>query len=149
MITYQTESNSIHYTLERLKCGFCNKYVKEVIEIKPQQYFCFISGGCYYKRFPSFFSNGVESIKVRLIVDVDFDIRKEVHKKRRQEVTPKVRYRILKRDGFKCVLCGKTARDTKLEIDHIHPISLGGDSSDKNLRTLCADCNGGKSNEMV
>src|SRR3990172_12750345 len=53
------------------------------------------------------------------------------------------RQRILERDGDRCVECG--ARED-LEIDHIEPVSNGGNSDDSNLRTLCADCNSAKGN---
>ena len=35
-----------------------------------------------------------------------------------------LRYDILKRDGFRCVICGRTANDgVKLHVDHIIPIA--------------------------
>lgn len=54
-----------------------------------------------------------------------------------------LRQAILKRDGYKCVLCGRTTKEhgVSLEIDHILPYSLGGKTSYKNGRTLCAECN--------
>lgn len=55
-----------------------------------------------------------------------------------------LRYNILKRDGFKCVLCGLTAKDTVLEIDHIIAVCDGGETIEQNLRILCHDCNVGK-----
>lgn len=59
-----------------------------------------------------------------------------------------LRYDILKRDGFRCVLCGKTANDgVALEVDHIIPVSKGGKTVLSNLRTLCKECNRGKSNK--
>lgn len=57
------------------------------------------------------------------------------------------RYDVLKRDNFKCVLCGRSpAVDPKiiLHIDHIIPKSKGGDNKPANLQTLCSDCNWGK-----
>lgn len=53
------------------------------------------------------------------------------------------RRRIYARDNYKCVICG--AGDP-LHIDHIKPVSKGGTSDDKNLRTLCKDCNISKGN---
>lgn len=54
------------------------------------------------------------------------------------------RYKILARDGFKCVLCGATAKDDMLEVDHIIAITDGGNDNDDNLRCLCNQCNIGK-----
>lgn len=50
------------------------------------------------------------------------------------------RYQIFKRDGWKCLCCGK-ADPEQLTIDHIVPLSLGKDNSAKNLQTLCRECN--------
>lgn len=63
----------------------------------------------------------------------------------RKGVQLKLRYQILRRDNFKCALCGKTAiQDTILVIDHIKPVVRGGGNDPKNLRTLCRECNHGK-----
>ena len=60
-------------------------------------------------------------------------------------MTDSMRYEIMKRDGFKCCLCGATAADgAKLHVDHIMPVSKGGKTERSNLRTLCEQCNLGK-----
>lgn len=56
----------------------------------------------------------------------------------------KTRYEILKRDGFKCVLCGATAQDDALVVDHIVPKKDTFNNSRENLRTLCYTCNVGR-----
>lgn len=62
----------------------------------------------------------------------------------RKGISLKLRYEIFKRDGFKCVLCGATAQDDLLMIDHIKPVVKGGLNECENLRTLCRQCNLGK-----
>ena len=63
----------------------------------------------------------------------------------RSQVTESVRYNVMKRDGFRCTICGRDASDgVKLHIDHIIPVSKGGKSTMDNLRTLCEECNRGK-----
>lgn len=63
----------------------------------------------------------------------------------RRLVTPSLRYDIMKRDGFRCVICGRGAEDgVKLHVDHIKPVSKGGKTTPSNLRTLCQECNAGK-----
>lgn len=60
-------------------------------------------------------------------------------------VTPKLRYSILQRDGFRCQLCGCTALDgATLHVDHKQSKANGGNSSPDNLWVLCSDCNLGK-----
>lgn len=56
----------------------------------------------------------------------------------------RLRYKIMARDGFKCVLCGSTAKEAPLEIDHITAIVNGGTNNPDNLRTVCEACNVGK-----
>jgi 5-methylcytosine-specific restriction endonuclease McrA len=58
-----------------------------------------------------------------------------------------IRYEVLKRDRFRCVLCGAspaTNPECQLHVDHIVPISRNGVTGTDNLRTLCSKCNIGK-----
>ena len=69
--------------------------------------------------------------------------------KERSLMTDSLRYDILRRDGFKCQICGATAQDgVKLHVDHIIPVSKGGKTEPSNLRTLCDRCNLGKSDKI-
>jgi hypothetical protein len=64
-----------------------------------------------------------------------------------QTVTLSLRYRVLRRDRFRCVMCGAapaTTEGVELHVDHIFPRSRGGASIETNLRTLCSRCNLGK-----
>lgn len=54
------------------------------------------------------------------------------------------RYKILERDAFRCVYCGATAEESRLEVDHVIPRSKGGTDNPHNLVTACFDCNRGK-----
>ena len=66
-----------------------------------------------------------------------------------RNINLRLRYKVLKRDNFKCVICGRSpAKDQNIElhVDHIIPYSKGGETVIENLRTLCSDCNLGKSN---
>lgn len=59
-------------------------------------------------------------------------------------VTKRTRFEVLRRDQHTCQYCGATAPGVTLQIDHVVPISLGGDDKPGNLVTSCADCNRGK-----
>lgn len=48
-----------------------------------------------------------------------------------------LRERVLERDGYRCVRCGKTER---LVLDHIEPRSIGGSNGIRNRQTLCYEC---------
>ncbi|MCL2555736.1 MAG: HNH endonuclease [Firmicutes bacterium] len=66
----------------------------------------------------------------------------------RSKVTDGIRFDVFKRDGFRCKICGASADSrVKLHVDHIKPISKGGDSNINNLQTLCESCNMGKSDK--
>ena len=144
MKTWQIEPNACHYTKEKLYCSFCKKQVQRVIQTEGY----LIGFNCCFNQenFNIIFGEK-EYILIRMIEDVLFNKRKEIKKKERGILTLKLRYEIFKRDNFKCVLCGATGKEEKLEIDHIIPISEGGKTTKSNLRTLCFKCNRGKGNE--
>lgn len=69
----------------------------------------------------------------------------------RRKMTPAVRMAILRRDGFRCQLCGVMGTDpgVALEVDHIIPVPKGGKTEFGNLQTLCRRCNLGKSDDVL
>ncbi len=59
-----------------------------------------------------------------------------------EDFTPELKEAILKRDGYKCVICGRGKREgVELHVDHIKPKYLGGESTIENGQTLCAQHN--------
>lgn len=67
-----------------------------------------------------------------------------------RSISLSLRYDVLKRDNFKCVVCGKSPallHGIQLHIDHIIPWSKGGETEIENLQTLCSECNLGKSDK--
>ena len=67
----------------------------------------------------------------------------------------KQRSRVLHRDGHRCWSCGRRAPDVVVHVDHIIPrdaeklgVSADVIGDDMNLRTLCEECNNGKSDEV-
>jgi diadenosine tetraphosphate (Ap4A) HIT family hydrolase len=54
------------------------------------------------------------------------------------------RYEVLKRAGFRCELCGISADERAIEVDHILPRKRGGADDLTNLQALCFKCNANK-----
>jgi 5-methylcytosine-specific restriction endonuclease McrA len=67
---------------------------------------------------------------------------------KRKSISKNLRYAILERDKFTCQYCGGTSPDVKLTIDHLLPVSAGGETVPHNLVTACNDCNAGKSGRL-
>lgn len=66
----------------------------------------------------------------------------------KRDINLRLRFLIMKRDNFKCCMCGRSPATTpnlELHIDHIKPWAKGGETVPDNLQTLCSDCNLGKS----
>ncbi len=60
--------------------------------------------------------------------------------------TRRLRMEVLKRDNFKCRICGRNPRDyvdVELNVHHIKPFSEGGLTEKNNLITLCKTCHDG------
>lgn len=62
-------------------------------------------------------------------------------------VPDSIRYKVLKAGKQRCALCGITAKEMMLDVDHIIPRSRGGSSKEENLQVLCAKCNRSKGNK--
>jgi len=64
-----------------------------------------------------------------------------------KDFTPEQKRTIFKRDGHKCVVCGRGIKDgVEIHADHIKPRDLGGESTIVNGQTLCAQHNFQKKN---
>lgn len=107
------------------------------------------SQGPYKRRFKSW-TNALEAF-IQYMNENDSINYKKAEKENINNIRDpslRLRYKILKRDNFKCCICGRNpANDPTIElhIDHIIPYSKGGETIESNLRTLCSDCNLGKS----
>jgi len=63
----------------------------------------------------------------------------------RKSISAAVRFSIMRRDGFRCRYCGRSAAHIELVLDHVIPFSRGGRCDETNLVTACIECNAGKS----
>jgi ATP adenylyltransferase len=55
-----------------------------------------------------------------------------------------LRYEVLQRAGFRRELCGISADERAIEVDHIIPRKRGGEDGLTNLQALCFKCNANK-----
>ncbi|WP_312800423.1 HNH endonuclease [Pseudomonas sp.] len=67
----------------------------------------------------------------------------------RKTLSKAVRFEVFKRDSFTCQYCGAKSPDVVLHVDHINPVSKGGDNEVINLITSCESCNLGKSDRLL
>jgi hypothetical protein len=68
-------------------------------------------------------------------------------RKRRRSIKPSVRFELIKAAGYRCQICGATAKtngQVQLHVDHKIPVAHGGTDAKANLWVLCSDCNLGK-----
>lgn len=73
-------------------------------------------------------------------------------KEQRTLMTKKLREFIKERDNYTCCNCGNSIHkepNLLLEIDHIVPVSKGGETKESNLQTLCWKCNRAKSDKVT
>ena len=70
----------------------------------------------------------------------------EYENKARMVLSYEQRLEIYNRAKGKCVLCGKEIKLQKMSIDHIVPLSMGGQDDLSNMQCTCYACNKFKSN---
>jgi len=74
--------------------------------------------------------------------DPDYVVHREL-----EDFTQAQKEEIMKRDNYRCVVCGKGKADgIELQVDHIKPKDFGGEATIENGQTLCAQHNFKKKN---
>ena len=89
-------------------------------------------------RSDSFYRNAMKTGRMR------WALKDPALKSKVKQVQGGLRFMILERDGYKCVLCGATKETTVLEVEHVVAKANGGTNDPSNLRVLCHECNCGK-----
>ncbi|MGB3613157.1 MAG: HNH endonuclease signature motif containing protein [Elainellaceae cyanobacterium] len=56
----------------------------------------------------------------------------------------KSRWKVYRRDGFRCVYCQKRVKADQLTLDHVIPKAHGGSDKMRNLVAACFECNSAK-----
>jgi hypothetical protein len=73
-----------------------------------------------------------------------------LRQRERSLMTSSLRMTILRRDSYRCRMCGASASNgATLHVDHIVPVSRDGRTVPENLQALCEPCNLGKSNRFI
>lgn len=67
----------------------------------------------------------------------------------RVNIPPSIRMEALVHYGHRCIYCGATSKDAKLQVDHVIPVSRGGTNEMGNLVVACRACNIGKGKRML
>ena len=94
------------------------------------------------KRFLEYVNINTEDLEEN---EIQSTVVNYAHKTKR-DIPIGLRFIVLKRDNYKCCLCGASpAKDPSvtLEVDHKVPWAKGGETTLDNLWTLCWDCNRG------
>lgn len=108
-------------------------------------------GQNHYEKGCTYLESEIRTAMKDMITRAEY-IQSEVwrRKNERNKATPSLRYEVMRRDGFRCCLCGRSASNgVELEVDHILPVSKGGCTTFDNLQTLCRECNRGKGAKTI
>lgn len=103
------------------------------------------------KNFPNDFKD-FDSLKRHLLcsracpeaIECGEQVFKDYKSRNRRNVSLRLRFYIMQRDGHTCQTCGAYPPEARLEVDHKIPLSKGGSNDEENLWTLCFECNRGK-----
>lgn len=73
--------------------------------------------------------------------DIDLGLADVWRNKRpgRPAIPPRVRNAVFSRDGYACTYCG--TEEGPFHLDHVVPVSKGGENTEDNLVVACAACN--------
>ena len=103
------------------------------------------------QKFIDFINSEPEDNELDDLVEVqqEENLKEVIKHKTKRNISDRLRFRILMRDGFTCKSCGRSPvkeRGVELHVDHIVPWSKGGETIPENLETKCKKCNLGKGN---
>ncbi|MBU0529538.1 HNH endonuclease [bacterium] len=103
------------------------------------------------QKFVDFINSESEDNEFDDLVEVqqEENLKEVIKHKTKRNISDRLRFRILMRDGFTCKSCGRSPvkeRGVELHVDHILPWSKGGETVPENLETKCKKCNLGKGN---
>lgn len=102
------------------------------------------------EKFVEYINSGDNEENFSSVEPEYYENSKKNHRRRTsRNISDRLRFSILLRDGFTCQSCGASPlkqRDVELHVDHVIPWSKGGETEKSNLETKCSKCNLGKGN---
>ncbi len=90
--------------------------------------------------------------KDKIDSETENDIIETLNHKTKRNINWRLRFIVMRRDNFKCKICGKSPANNigvELQVDHILSWTKGGETVLDNLQTLCSVCNIGKSDMQM
>jgi 5-methylcytosine-specific restriction endonuclease McrA len=81
--------------------------------------------------------NAYRSFQIRLAKENA----REILRPKRKKISKATRKEVWFKYNGRCAYCGKSVPFDEMEIDHMYPISMGGEDSYKNYMPACHDCN--------
>ncbi len=105
----------------------------------------------FYKNFDNFMDAYYKSQKRVLTIRRGHPTPPDIKSPETTDIlTGNMKNQVIERDNFSCLCCGKAKRrGVSLQVDHIRPVSRGGDNSISNLQTLCKHCNTFKGKDEI
>ena len=126
--------------------ALCNIKLSQINDKQPYLYFIYISPAGNTSRDYEIKINA--EMATTLEEEISSKITKSGHSKtQRSAMTNDLREAIKLRDNYTCQICGNSVYEEPnllLEVDHIIPVSKGGETKAENLQTLCWRCNRNK-----
>ncbi len=99
--------------------------------------------------FVDYINQDNEEENVSNLIEENKELKKIIKRRTKRDISDRLRFKILLRDGFTCRKCGSSPLKSpgiELHVDHIIPWSKGGETEPNNLETKCKKCNLGKGN---
>ncbi|MBD2101776.1 DEAD/DEAH box helicase family protein [Leptolyngbya sp. FACHB-261] len=153
----QNQSIPTYHPFEERELYDLDKLAQKVVELSPRALREHLSQefskpGALWKTFYRSFSRFETAVQAAIRIILDRELCGEgisnsrtslaqVVIPNRRELTEQEKAQIKRRDSCTCLCCEARGRGVRLEIDHIIPVFLGGETTLENSQTLCSVCN--------
>ena len=94
-----------------------------------------------YQRFATAFDGATRRVLHKQHHGSELPVTPPSKPRRKRELSESEKAQVKNRDNHHCLCCGAKGKGIRLQIDHIIPYNLGGETSIENSQTLCSVCN--------